>query len=342
MPKRIIFAVGGTGGHLFPAQALARELQEEREIVFAGHGLLDNRYFNRTLFSYREIPSSTPRKGLRFLWDVGRGIVKSLQLFKELTPDLVIGFGSFHSFPLLVAARLQRVPYVLFESNAVAGRVNQLFAKQAMGIAIQFEEVNASLKKRGVAVDVPIWCKESHITREEARLHYGLDPSRRTLLIFGGSQGADAINRAAKEMHSSFQIIHFTGSSVEELRFFYEKRGVVAHVAAFEPQMQRAYLAADLAICRAGGVTLAELLAFELPALLIPWPGAADNHQEKNARLFAEQIRGGGWLAQRELSPKKLSAWVEEVDLIQMKENLAAYKKLAAKQPLAKWILSKN
>lgn len=342
MPKRILFAVGGTGGHLFPAQALARELKEEEEILFAGHGLLANRYFHKELFPYREIPSSTPRKDIHSWMTIGKGAAKSWQLFKEFAPTLVIGFGSFHSFPLLLVAWLQNIPYVLFESNATAGQVNRLFASQAMGIAIQFEEASASLKGQGVVVNVPIWCKEKTITCEEARLHYGLHPNRQTLLVFGGSQGADAINRAVIEMNSSFQVIHFTGDRVEEVRSHYEKKGIPAHVAAFESHMQRAYLAADLAICRAGAVTLAELLAFELPALLIPWPGAVDNHQEKNAKVFADRIQGGRWLAQKELSPKKLSALVEEIDLSQMKQNLMMYKKSTPRETLAKWILGKN
>lgn len=342
--KKIVLAVGGTGGHLFPAQALARDLLNAGSIdlLFAGHGLSTNRYFKRELFPFEEIESGTPRKGMGALVPLARGLLKSRKLLKEFSPDLVVGFGSFHSFPLLLAAQLKGIPYVLFTPDVIPGQVNRLFSKRALFTGVQFQETADFLKGKAVLVQMPCWCMEGKSTREMARLHYGLDPECLTLLAFGGSQGAEAINHAVSrlELKQPFQVIHFTGVKEGELRALYAERKIRAHVAAFEEKMERAYLAADLAICRAGAATLGELIAFELPALLIPWPGAADQHQEKNARVFIEQTGGGKWIDQKNLSPHLLSQVIDDMNIVQMKQNLAAYKMKKQETRFANLILN--
>lgn len=346
MPKskpKILLAVGGTGGHLFPAQALARDLQNAgvTELLFAGHGLTTNRYFKRELFSYEDVKSATPRKGLRAIFEIGKGFLQSRRLLKRFQPDLVVGFGSFHSFPLLLAAKLAKIPFVLFMPDAVPGQVNRFFSRWARFTGTLFPETGQRLKGEAKIVEMPVWCKTQGITREEARRQYGLDPNLLTLLVFGGSQGAEPINSAVGglELKVPFQVIHFSGKEGEAVRDLYAKRGIRAYVAAFEENMERAYRAADLAICRSGAATLGELAAFELPALLIPWPGAADNHQQINAKIFVERTGGGQWLAQNALTSESLSKNIDELNFDLMKQNLRDYKIDALKGNLAELIL---
>ena len=124
LPK-ILIATGGTGGHIFPAQALATELLEKNyELLFAGGGLKSNRYFNRSRFPYAQIASATPLKGNPFksLFRIGKGINESLKLIDRYKPDMDVGFGSFYSFPVLAAARWSKIPIILFEPNAIPGK----------------------------------------------------------------------------------------------------------------------------------------------------------------------------------------------------------------------------
>ncbi len=136
--KKILFAAGGTGGHLFPAQALAEQLMGDSvELLFAGARLSQNAYFDKTKFPYHDIASTTPFRGgvLKALKSTGiliKGIRESLRLLSQEKPDLVVGFGSFHAFPVLCAAVLKKIPLVLFESNAIPGKVIRLFSKRAV------------------------------------------------------------------------------------------------------------------------------------------------------------------------------------------------------------------
>ena len=297
MRKKILFAVGGTGGHLFPAQALAKELREmggEIEILFGGGRLGENPFFQKELFAFKEVCGGSPFRGNPFssAFKLARGVQQSIKICKDFSPDLIVGFGSFYSFPLLAAAKMKKVPIFLVEANALPGKVNTLFSAKAKLCAIQFQESAEHFKGMSSVVKMPIWSKEAHpITKEEARRSYGLGEKTFTLLVFGGSQGARAINEAMfdADLQFPYQVIHFTGDEAD-LKKRYQERGVNCVIKPFEKEMHKAWRAADLAICRAGAGTLAEILAFEVPAILVPWPGASDNHQLKNA--YAMEKRG--------------------------------------------------
>jgi len=334
--KKILFAVGGTGGHLLPAQALARELTEEYEVLFGGGKLSSNRYFHRDLFSYRDVASSTPLRGspVRAAFELGRGVKQSLSLFKDYKPDLVVGFGSFHSFPILAAAKLKKVPYLLVEQNALPGRVNRLFASGALFSAIQFEEAKRFLKGKAQQATIPSWSKEA-TEKGEARLYFDLDPDLFTLLAFGGSQGASAINVAVSRLslQHPFQVLHFCGdeSEVMGLKKVYRERGILACVKPFEKKMENAWSAADLAICRSGAATLAEMISYGVPAVLIPWPEATDDHQTKNAEAL-NGLGGAYLVAQSELD--RLEETV--VQLLKQKQKVqTVLKSLGASDEIA-------
>jgi UDP-N-acetylglucosamine--N-acetylmuramyl-(pentapeptide) pyrophosphoryl-undecaprenol N-acetylglucosamine transferase len=293
---KVLIATGGTGGHLFPAQQLAALLEnapENAQVRFAGHGLRTSSFFNREI-PFDEIASSGSLKKWPALL---KGFWQSLQLIYRFKPDVVVGFGSFHSFPVLLAAIILGKKIVLFEANCSLGKVNRFFAPFAKKVAFQFPISHSN------AVYVPLlpWAKK----KEVAKAVYGHDQF--TILVFGGSQGAAFINqtfcKAAKLLKFPFQVIHFTGQ--ESLSIQYD---VPAVVKPFEENMAAAYEAADLVVCRCGAGTTAELIRFNKPSVVIPYPYAHD-HQRKNGEFLKEGTR---LLLQKEATPERLAYEIEK------------------------------
>jgi UDP-N-acetylglucosamine--N-acetylmuramyl-(pentapeptide) pyrophosphoryl-undecaprenol N-acetylglucosamine transferase len=189
-----------------------------------------------------------------------------------------------------------RKQIVLFEANCQLGKVNRLFSPFAKSTTAQFP-----LPKGRVEL-VPLlpWKERSPLMdKAEAKEKYGLNPEKMTCLVFGGSQGASFLNRAVpRALSSSMQAIHLTGKEerVDEVTNLYAEMGISASVRAYESEMERAYAAADFAICRSGASTIAELIGHELPALLIPFPFSSDGHQVANAEFLAKKVGGATML----------------------------------------------
>jgi UDP-N-acetylglucosamine--N-acetylmuramyl-(pentapeptide) pyrophosphoryl-undecaprenol N-acetylglucosamine transferase len=328
---RLLIAAGGTGGHLFPAQALAQELfskDPHLELLFAGAGLSANRYFNREIFHYLDVSSGTPFRGniLTTIPRIFKGIRKSLKLLEEYHPTLLIGFGSFHSFPLIVAALIKRTPFLLFESNAMPGKVNRLFSRWAEFTALHFMHAGKKLSGKTIEVSMPMGKRKEDflIDQKAARIYFGLDPDRFTFLVFGGSQGAFSINKIFCEAAGflgkiipNFQVIHLTGhqKDAEKVRNAYALLGISACVKEFEEQMPKAWRAADLAICRCGAATVSELIASEVPSILIPYPFASDDHQRKNGEILEKEIQGARVVLESELTAEHLVHIIRELSL---------------------------
>ena len=312
---RIAIAVGGTGGHIHPAQALAEEFEQT---LFIGGGLTTNPYFDRDRFEFEEVRAGRPVKGAM---QILQGIRQSRAILKRFAPDVVVGFGSFYSFPVLMAAKC---PIVLHEANTLPGRVIRYFAKKADAVALHFPVTARYLKGKRVHVGMPM-TPLSPTDRDAARSHFGLQPTQRTYLVFGGSQGARPINAAFAEAMGSMQgqVIHLAGdpTSADSLRSLYRELGVRAYVAAYERRMDLAWGAADLAIMRAGAGSMAEMRAHRVPAIIVPWPGAADRHQEANAD-YAEAMGGALHLPQSQLSAAGLRSAIEGLDLRAMSRRL--------------------
>ncbi len=273
---RIVITAGGTGGHLIPAQALARQLQahpSSPEILFVAGGLTDKPFFARGEFRFVEVPSGRPRKPLR----IANGTLQSLGVLSSFKPDLVVGFGSFHTFPVLLAATLGRTPIILHEGNATPGLVNRLFAKRALFTGVQFPNTPID---NGIHIPLPLRPIESH-TPQAARIALGLEPDRTTIAVLGGSQGAVRLNQiahAALSTRPNIQVIHLTGHGNPLPHYPFP-----AHVVPFETRMPLVWSAADRVIMRAGASSIAEHLAYRISAILIPYPHAADDHQNANA-----------------------------------------------------------
>jgi UDP-N-acetylglucosamine--N-acetylmuramyl-(pentapeptide) pyrophosphoryl-undecaprenol N-acetylglucosamine transferase len=351
----VIIAAGGTGGHLFPAQALARELKEKYEglsILFVGGDLSANRCFHKDNFAFHEICVATPYRTRLFsaCLKILEGCRQSWKILSKVKPKVVIGFGSYHAFPMLLAALIRRVPFIIFESDAIPGKVNRLFARWSKFNAVQFEGAAPLLKGTSIQVNVPLWEKpgENKLTREEACAYFGLSSTVLTLLVFGGSQGAKSINRLFceaiglfPEAERQFQVIHLTGkmTDAEPLRREYARLGMTACVKEFEDRMHLAWRAAQLCVCRAGAATLAEQTAFEVPGILIPYPYATGDHQQKNARFMEKEVGGAVCLNESTLNASilhtQLCTFLAKDQLARMQANIRDFKHRSQKKDLS-------
>jgi len=335
---KILIAVGGTGGHLFPAQQLSELLLKEGdcEIFFAGHKLSQSPFFERKGVAFQEIASAPLKKIGPFLLSALKGFWSSFRLIRRFQPAVVVGFGSFHSFPVLLAAAFLRKKIVLFEANCLLGKVNRLFLPVSKKIALQFPLQKMHFSK-GVFVPLLPWTLKSANqsqtgSRQDARNYFHLDPDLFTFLVFGGSQGAQFINKTfcetvqlLKQAGFRFQIIHLTGKAGEAL---YSDSLIPVCVKPFENEMHLAYAAADMAICRSGAGTIAELIRYHTPAILIPFPFAADDHQKVNGEYLAGKVGGARLLLQSDASPEKLASQILALKS-QLKERKEALQKMS-------------
>lgn len=359
MKRKILIAAGGTAGHLFPALTVAHKLKDGKEgaeILFAAGGLHDNRFFDRSLFSYKAIDaapmSRKPWPLLKNCVRNAKGLCASLSLVSKYQPDLVIGFGSYHTFPVLLAAKLLRYPIILHEQNSKPGKVIRFFSPKALMVGSYFPLVNEILSGNIVSMAMPL--REGFTpqasTAEEAYDYFKLSPQKFTLLVFGGSQGAHFINQIVTTAllqygctRNDLQLLHFAGSQeqVNKLMLAYAESPLTVIVKAFEPRIDLALRIADLMIARAGAGTIAEQLAFQVPALFIPYPYAADNHQESNADYVVNEV-GGGWkMLEKDLTSERLYNFLspllckENSELQIKKANLAKHSQHASQHDFA-------
>lgn len=329
--KKILLSAGGTGGHLFPAQVLAEALSEKYDLLFVGAKLCQNRFFNREKFSFKEIPASSLSLSPKKIINIFSGIWESRKILNEFQPDLIIGFGSYYTFPLLMSSLLKKIPIMLHEQNALPGRVNRLFSPFAKITAVSFPKTCELLKgKHVVEVSFPLRKKT---LENDPWDYFGLDRGKKILLVFGGSQGAKALNHLFMEVASSLpagmQILHFTGDKeiTAIASSFYKKLGLKACVKEFEEKMGNALTISDYALTRAGASTIAELIEWEKPAILIPFPFAKDNHQVMNGNHFVEEVGGGQLLLQEEAASYLKDALARLfLESSENKKNIQKYK----------------
>ena len=343
MNKKIVIAAGGTGGHLFPAESLALSLREtipNLDICFMGKGLSTTPRFSRS-FPFQDISaanlSKNPMKLVVNSLKMAYGTANSLRFLRAFRPDLVVGFGSYHVVPTLLAASLLQLPIILHECNAIPGKVNRLFSRKAMWTGLFFNQAKEKLAGMTRQVDIPMRKEMKNPllrpNRIEALNYYGLEPNRKTILVFGGSQGALGVNKLFTEALTfmdcqQLQVLHCTGS-VDDMARWYQNRGILSHVTAFEPKMHYAYAAADCVIARSGASSIAETMMYELPTIFIPYPHAADNHQYHNARFVVETIGAGVLHEESTLHPELLANEINTIlhdnTLAMMKSRLNRY-----------------
>jgi UDP-N-acetylglucosamine--N-acetylmuramyl-(pentapeptide) pyrophosphoryl-undecaprenol N-acetylglucosamine transferase len=231
---------------------------------------------------------------------MARAILRSVQVMREFRPDVVFGVGGYGTVPPAVAARAMGVPYVLLEPNVRPGKANRFLAPAAARIYAQWPGARAAFAGCGDKVRAtgsPLRPGLRRVDKAEARRRFGLEEGRPTLAVVGGSQGAEALNRGALAgldgTARRLQVIHVAGAGrAETLRAAYAERGARASVHEFVNDMDCLYSAADLVVSRAGAMTIAELAAFEVPAVLVPIARSSGDHQRENARAVARA--GGG------------------------------------------------
>jgi len=329
---RLIVTGGGTGGHLFPAIAVAcgvRQRTPDSEILFVGTGRqIDNRAltglgFGREVLNFSGVKGLGVSGALRSALRLPQALYAAVKIIQRFRPDLVFAVGGYVTGPVLLAAKLFRVPICIHEQNSVPGLANRLAGKIADLICISLPCKPPFAKKKTVLTGNPVREEILGVAAEKT-VSAGRVP---TLLILGGSQGAHRVNALMLEAAASLQkqakkiqFIHQAGRSDEEMvRRGYEKLGVQAEVADFFTDMAGRYDKADLVISRAGATTLAELAVMGLPALLIPYPFAADDHQTTNADYYV-QAGGAMVFPEHELDGDQLGR--EITALIQDHERL--------------------
>jgi UDP-N-acetylglucosamine--N-acetylmuramyl-(pentapeptide) pyrophosphoryl-undecaprenol N-acetylglucosamine transferase len=302
-PLRVIVAGGGTGGHLYPGIAVARELlrrEPDAKVTFAGTARgIEARVIPREGFELDVIRSAglkgmSPVALARGLMLLPLGGVDAWRILSRRSPAVVIGVGGYSSGPVVLAAALRGIPTLLMEQNAVPGLTNRTLARVVDAAAVTFDETITYFGRRGFVTGNPVRAEFLDGSADMAG-QTGAGTGAPRVLIFGGSQGAHAINMAMVEAApkladhpGGMAITHQTGErDLERVRDGYRRAGLEARVEPFLFAMDREVKAADVVVARAGATTIAELTAAGRPALLVPLPTAADDHQRKNADVLA-------------------------------------------------------
>ncbi|MEN2995125.1 MAG: undecaprenyldiphospho-muramoylpentapeptide beta-N-acetylglucosaminyltransferase [Thermodesulfovibrio sp.] len=299
---RVIIAGGGTGGHLFPGIALAETLIEkypDAKVVFIGTQkgieakVIPKTGYELIFISVQGFVGKSLIEKAEAIKSLLKSIFESKNIIKSFSPDIVFGVGGYASFPIVLIAALSKIPTIILEQNTIPGLANRILGKFASAVAITYPETIEYFKKeKTYLTGTPIRKKILEGNRSKAIKLFSLEENRTTILILGGSLGARKINKAMTEalsylipLKDSIQIIHQTGEYdynwvLKEYKNFPFK----ANVFPFIYNMVEAYSVADLVVSRAGASTVAELTALGKASILIPYPYAAYNHQEMNAR----------------------------------------------------------
>jgi UDP-N-acetylglucosamine--N-acetylmuramyl-(pentapeptide) pyrophosphoryl-undecaprenol N-acetylglucosamine transferase len=345
---RVVVAAGGTGGHIFPGLAVARSLRDRfgAEVVFVGgEGAQEGRLIPDAGFELVTVGSrpfvrrlspsalAAPAAALRAARRC-RGLLRGA--------DAGLGMGGYASVPVSLAALRERRPLVLHEQNAVPGLANRLAARWARALALSFDEARSRFPRRARAVVTgnPVReavlrvAKDREALAAEGRRALGLEEGRRTVVVFGGSQGALRLNQAAVGAvgllgsREDLQLLLITGPAhhAEVIRRLPRTRGLLVVAFPFLDRMDQAYAAADLVVSRAGASTVAELTVCGLPAVLVPYPYATGRHQEANARAL-ERAGGATVLLDDEVDAQVMA---ERIDAVLEPERLEAMAERAA------------
>ncbi len=322
--NRFLFCGGGTGGHLFPGIAIAlaiRKKAPDSVILFVGTRRgLEERVLPRYGFGFRPIRSAGFKnlnlvKKLKALLILPVGIWEGLGILRSFRPQTVVGLGGYSALPVMIAAFLKRIRRVIQEQNAIPGLTNRLLAPIAHRIFISFDETARYFpRKKTLLTGNPV---REGVCGGRDRV---AEPGGRHLLVLGGSLGAHFINELCMaclpgllDAYPDLEVHLQTGETdFPHARRVFEAYGERVRVSAFIDDMSSAYAWADFLVARAGATTLSEIAACGVPAILIPFPYAANDHQTKNARVFAS--RGAAYLMQEaEIDPDKFSRLLAEI-----------------------------
>jgi UDP-N-acetylglucosamine--N-acetylmuramyl-(pentapeptide) pyrophosphoryl-undecaprenol N-acetylglucosamine transferase len=348
----IVIATGGSGGHLFPALQVARELKKKgHHVFFVGAFYVGKEQIEKAGFPFQELQVKGLRKGkplqnARAVFLFIKAFVRSCQVLRKYKTDVVAGFGGYGAFSVVLAAVFLRYPTLIHEQNVVPGKANALLAKFVRRIAVSFPQTLGYFdKKKTVLTGCPSHLPMAGVDREKVFKRFPLDPRRKTILVFGGSQGSRRINeefmKSAEILKGvlDFQVVHICGKAdYRGLADRYARLGIPFALFEFLEDIDDAYQAADLVISRAGAVTVTELALFLKPSILIPYP-YAHGHQKKNAEILSE-ANLGRMIEEKDLTPEVLKDMIldmlrDPLDMARGKNRLREHFVVNAGQNLA-------
>ncbi|MBI4650646.1 undecaprenyldiphospho-muramoylpentapeptide beta-N-acetylglucosaminyltransferase [Candidatus Desantisbacteria bacterium] len=344
---KLMIVCGGTGGHIYPGIALAKAIKNRNpdgKIIFIGKKKgLEEQIFLRDGWDYRTIIiSGMPRefsvKWFSFIFKMILGIIQSIIIINKEKPDIIVGTGAYITVPVILSGKIFRVPELLMEQNTYPGIATRFLARIVNKIAVSFEETVKYLPgKKCIHTGNPVRPEIISKDKESACRLLNFDESKKTLLIFGGSQGAHSINKACIDMkplleplYDRLQMIMITGENdFKEVNECYEKTNIKIMIAPFYYNMENALAVSDMVISRSGASTLAEVTARGIPSILIPYPYATDQHQLKNAEAMVKS--GAAYIIpDRDLTGEILGKYIIALlfDDIKLKSIKEASKKL--------------
>lgn len=356
MLNRIVFAAGGTGGHIYPAIAIADELKkinEKTEILFIGaKGRIEEKIVPAAGYNlktvevrgfYRSINPKNINVVLKFL-EAARTSKKYLREFK---PEIVFGTGGFVSGPVLWSAAKLGLNTVIQEGNSYPGITVKWLSSKVNKVILNFEETKKHLKRKDnvVMMSYPVRSNLKRYSKSEARKYFGLEADKKTLLVFGGSQGARSINEAMVNSYMKFiendiQVIWQTGDNIENTGKAELYKGV--KMLKYLDKIDYAYSAADLIVCRSGISTVMELAEFGCAVIFVPFEHASENHQEKNARTLVNK-GAAGIILDRELNEKFAITVIDTINdkvlLDRMKQNIKQFADKNAANEIAEYLV---
>lgn len=337
MRMKVMIAAGGTGGHIYPGIAVANEIMRRdpsSEVLFVGTSrgletrIVPDNGFQLSLIHSAGLKSVGIKGTVKGVMTLPRSFVESRRLLREFRPSVVVGAGGYVSGPVLMMAVVMGIPTVVMDSNALPGFTNRRLAKFVDRAALTFNEALPYFGKKGTVTGNPV--------RKE---FFGVKPKHRngetSVLIFGGSQGARAINNAMigaldhlNGTRETMHVVHQTGEAdFDNVRIAYQEHGwETADVRPYISDMMAEFEKADILVCRAGATTCAEIAAAGKAAIMIPLPTAADDHQRKNA----EAMQNAGavkMLVQDQLTPESLASTLRE--LADSPDEIASMEKAA-------------
>lgn len=352
-PLKLIFSGGGTGGHIFPAVAIAREFQNrfsDVEILFVGAlGKMEmekvpSEGFNIVGLPVEGLLRSASLKNIKIIFKAINSYLKAKKIIEDFRPDAIVGTGGFASLPITVAATRLGVPVFAWEGNGFAGLTNKLLKKTAKRIFCGFDGMDAQFPYHN-------WIHSGNPIRQEilkktdrntAVAFFGLDPSKPIVFVTGGSLGARSINEAVESSINTWkkhgiQVIWQTGKNYTAVN---TPEGV--WVSPFLKEMHLAYSCADLVISRSGATSVSEIMAVGVPAIFVPSPNVTDDHQTKNAEK-ATQYGGGLLIKDSEIKSKLTNQVVDMLEnndeLSRMRTQLLNHAKPRATQEIVDLIL---
>jgi len=337
---KILITCGGTGGHIYPGIAFGRLAAKENETVFVG-GIngMEEKIIKAEGFRFIPIPVGKLLRSFAFKNIVNmagflRGIFAALNVLKRERPDVIIGFGGYVSAPMVLAGKLRRIPVALHEQNAVPGLTNRLLSKLARRVFAGFPGAEKEFGAKGIYTGNPVREEIGGTAREAARRALNIAAGNKVVSVIGGSQGARTMNvlvfEALKKLKTgSINVLWMTGE--KDYAFYKEKvkelDGVKPELKQYFNNMNEIYAATDVLIARAGASTISEAVKCGIPAIYIPFPAAANNHQVYNARAVA--VKGAALMYEEaDLTGEKLAKEIERLlsNSLTLKENIKKLK----------------